>query len=350
MEIIKLSHDHWSDVKRIYEEGIRTGNSTFETEAPSWEYWDKKHHNTLRFVCLVDGNPAGWAALIPTSTRKVYEGVMEVTIYIGEKFRGRGVGKALLDHLIKESEKKNVWSLLSVLFPENTASIKLHEKAGFRVVGIREKMGEMGNKWRDNIMMERRSKKVGYNSSDNKQLIIETERLMLRVLDATNAVPVLEYLQRNQAFFKEWAPPYPDDYFKGQYIKKFLDSWYWNFLDNKGIRLYYSLKNDPEKIIGDISLSEIIYGPFCSCFLSYMQDENESGKGYASEVVSAVIKYAFDELKLHRIEANIMPRNSKSLKLVERLGFKNEGLAEKYLNINGKWEDHLHYVLLNPEM
>lgn len=350
MEIVKLSSDHWPDVKLIYEEGIRTGNSTFETEAPSWEYWDKKHHDKLRFVCIADGNVAGWAALIPTSTRKVYEGVMEVSIYIGEKYRGRGVGKALMDHLIKESEKNNVWSLLSVLFPENTASIKLHEKAGFRVLGTRERMGKMDDKWRDNIMMERRSKIVGYDPSDSRQLTIETEHLMLRVLDGSSAARVLEYLQRNQAFFKEWTPPYPDDYFTLPFICKFLDSWYWNFLENRGVRFYYSLKNDPERIIGDISLSEIIYGPYCSCFLSYMQDENESGKGYASEAVSAVIKHAFDELNLHRIEANIMPRNRSSIKLVERLGFKNEGLAEKYLNINGKWEDHLHYVLLNPEM
>src|SRR5690606_39118423 len=126
MEIVKLLPEHWQDVKRIYEEGIRTGNSTFETNAPSWEQWDSKHHSSLRFVCLIDGNIAGWAALIPTSTRKVYSGVMEVTIYIGEEYRGRGAGKALLHHLIKESEKNNVWSQLSVLFLENTASIKLH--------------------------------------------------------------------------------------------------------------------------------------------------------------------------------------------------------------------------------
>jgi phosphinothricin acetyltransferase len=161
MEISKLISEHWPDVKRIYEEGIRTGNATFETESPPWEDWDKKHHDTLRFVAVDNGNVVGWAALIPTSARKVYSGVMEVSIYIGEDHRSKGVGKALFDVLIFESEKNNIWSLLSVLFPENTASIKLHENVGFRIIGVREKMGKMGDVWRDNIMMERRSKIAG---------------------------------------------------------------------------------------------------------------------------------------------------------------------------------------------
>ena len=138
-----------------------TGNATFETEAPSWEEWDKKHLDTCRFVAVEDGMVTGWIALIPTSTRKVYLGIMEVSIYIHEDHRGKGVGKKLFDVLIPESEKNGIWSLLSVLFPENTASIKLHEKVGFKVIGIREKMGKMGDVWRDNVMMERRSKVAG---------------------------------------------------------------------------------------------------------------------------------------------------------------------------------------------
>jgi L-amino acid N-acyltransferase YncA len=161
MEIIQLKPEHWDDVKSIYEEGIKTRNATFETRSPSWEEWDKKHHESLRFVSVEDGKVTGWAALIPTSTREVYSGVMEVSIYIAEDHRGKGVGKALFDVLISESEKNNVWSLLSVLFPENTASIKLHEKVGFRIIGVREQMGKMGDVWRDNIMMERRSKIAG---------------------------------------------------------------------------------------------------------------------------------------------------------------------------------------------
>ncbi len=161
MEIIQLKPEHWDDVKRIYEEGIRTRNATFETRSPSWEEWDKKHHDSLRFVSVEDGKVTGWAALIPTSTREVYSGVMEVSIYIAEGHRGKGAGKALFDVLISESENNNIWSLLSVLFPENTASIKLHEKVGFRIIGVREKMGKMDGVWRDNIMMERRSKIAG---------------------------------------------------------------------------------------------------------------------------------------------------------------------------------------------
>ena len=161
MEIVKLLPEHWDEVRQIYEQGIMTGNATFETAAPSWEEWDKKHLDICRFVAIEDGKVAGWIALIPTSTRKVYLGIMEVSIYIHEDHRGKGVGKKLFDVLIPESEKNGIWSLLSVLFPENTASIKLHEKVGFKVIGIREKMGKMGDVWRDNVMMERRSKVAG---------------------------------------------------------------------------------------------------------------------------------------------------------------------------------------------
>ena len=161
MEIVKLLPEHWDGVRQIYKQGIMTGNATFETAAPSWEEWDKKHLDICRFVAIEDGKVAGWIALIPTSTRKVYLGIMEVSIYIHEDHRGKGVGKKLFDVLIPESEKNGIWSLLSVLFPENMASIKLHEKVGFKVIGIREKMGKMGDVWRDNVMMERRSKVAG---------------------------------------------------------------------------------------------------------------------------------------------------------------------------------------------
>jgi phosphinothricin acetyltransferase len=161
MDIITLLPKHWEDVKRIYEQGIKTGNSTFETEAPTWEEWDKKHHNICRFVSVENEIITGWAALIPTSTRKVYSGVMEVSIYIDENYRGKGMGKRLFNVLIKKSEENSIWSLLAVIFPENIASIKLHEQAGFRILGVREKMGQMDGVWRDNIMMERRSKIVG---------------------------------------------------------------------------------------------------------------------------------------------------------------------------------------------
>lgn len=149
-------------VKLIYELGIQSGNSTFQTEAPSWNEWDKSHLKACRLAALNGaGILVGWAALAPVSGRCVYAGVAEVSVYIHPDHHGKGVGKTLLKKLITESEKENLWLLEAGIFPENKASIKIHEQNGFRQVGYREKIGKMKNVWRDTVLMERRSKTVG---------------------------------------------------------------------------------------------------------------------------------------------------------------------------------------------
>jgi phosphinothricin acetyltransferase len=157
-----LNPDHWADVRRIYLEGIATGQATFQTEAPSWEDWDKGHLQNLRYVAVTQDNQiAGWAALSPVSSRCVYAGVAEVSIYIGKRFRGQKIGFSLLQHLITESEKVNIWTIQAGIFPENEASIRLHQKLGFRVIGFREKVGNQNGLWRDVNLLERRSTVVG---------------------------------------------------------------------------------------------------------------------------------------------------------------------------------------------
>ena len=149
---------HWSEIKRIYLEGIETGNATFETDSPEWETWDKNHLKNCRLVAVENNSIVGWAALSPVSKRRVYKGVAKLSVYIDKKFRGKGIGKELLDRLIKESESEGIWTLQAGIFPENKASCKLHENAGFRLVGIREKVGKMNGRWRDVMLFERRSK------------------------------------------------------------------------------------------------------------------------------------------------------------------------------------------------
>ena len=156
-----MDPQHWNEVKRIYEEGLNTGNATFQTSAPDWEEWDKAHIKTSRLVALENGVVVGWAALTPVSDRCVYGGVAEISVYIGENARGKGVGKELLNALIKSSEANNFWTLQAGIFPENIASIKIHEATGFRVIGKREKIGQMKGMWRDTVLLERRSKIVG---------------------------------------------------------------------------------------------------------------------------------------------------------------------------------------------
>ena len=155
-----MTRDHWVEVARIYREGIATGEATFETEVPSWDAWDADHLADHRLVALEGAAVLGWAALSASSGRCVYRGVAEVSIYIGEDARGRGVGRQLLDALIARAEAGGIWTIESGIFPENVASLALHRRAGFRVVGVRERIGEMDGRWRDVLLLERRSPRI----------------------------------------------------------------------------------------------------------------------------------------------------------------------------------------------
>jgi phosphinothricin acetyltransferase len=153
----KLLPDDWEQVKSIYLEGIATGNATFETDAPDWETWDRNHLSVGRLAAREGDLVIGWAALIAVSSRRVYSGVAEVSVYVSASARGRGVGRLLLDSLIKEAEHAGLWTLQAGIFPENAASIDLHKACGFREVGRRERIARLNGVWRDVILLERRS-------------------------------------------------------------------------------------------------------------------------------------------------------------------------------------------------
>lgn len=159
--ILPLISDHWMQVQSIYESGIKTGMATFEMVAPTWENWDKSHLIFGRLVAKIDHQVVGWAALSPVSTRAVYRGVAEVSVYVAEVFKGQGIGTLLLQQLIEVSETNNIWTLQAGIFRENVASVRLHESVGFRIIGYREKVGKLHNTWKDNYLLERRSKNVG---------------------------------------------------------------------------------------------------------------------------------------------------------------------------------------------
>ena len=159
IETMKI--DDWISVAGIYREGIETGMATFETKVPPWELWDKQHIETCRLVARSKGKILGWAALSAVSSRCVYGGVAEVSVYVSSQLRGEKIGEKLLRKLIDESEVQGYWTLQSGIFPENISSIRLHEKLGFRKIGFREKIGQLNGVWKDNILMEKRSKKTG---------------------------------------------------------------------------------------------------------------------------------------------------------------------------------------------
>lgn len=156
-----LIFEDWKAVASIYAEGIATGYATFEKQIPTYEVWDKAHLKSCRIIAVHNNIISGWAALSPVSDRCVYGGVAEVSVYVGQAYSRKGVGKQLMVELISQSEKNGYWTLQSGIFPENVGSIALHKKVGFRYLGTRERVGQLDGIWKDNLLFERRSKIVG---------------------------------------------------------------------------------------------------------------------------------------------------------------------------------------------
>lgn len=156
-----MAADDWAAVRAIYLEGIETGNSTFEKSAPEWEKWDSGHLQSCRLIARSKLEVLGWAALTPVSGRRVYAGVAEASIYVAARARRRGIGSALVSALVRASEQSGIWTLQAGIFPENIASLEVCKKAGFRMVGTRERLGCMDGRWRDVVLLERRSAVAG---------------------------------------------------------------------------------------------------------------------------------------------------------------------------------------------
>ena len=161
IQIRDMTAEDWEAVRAIYLAGIASGQATFETDAPSWTTWNNSHLPAPRLLAISGEVPGGWAALSPVSSRQVYAGVAEVSVYVAETMRGKGVGALLLKALVKGSEENGIWTLQASIFPENAASISLHHSCGFREVGRRERIAKMKGIWRDTLLFERRSKLVG---------------------------------------------------------------------------------------------------------------------------------------------------------------------------------------------
>lgn len=161
LRIENMQPSDWDAVRRIYAEGIETGDATFELEPPSWEQWDAGHLQECRLVARDGDRVLGWAVLSPVSRRACYRGVAEVSVYVAGDCRGAGVGRALLEALIAASEQECIWTLQGATFPENTASLRLQEQCGFRIIGRRERIAQRHGVWRDTVLTERRSRVVG---------------------------------------------------------------------------------------------------------------------------------------------------------------------------------------------
>jgi L-amino acid N-acyltransferase YncA len=160
LELRELRKEDWPAVREIYEQGIAGRNATFETGAPDWDAWDRSHLAGHRLVAVEDERVLGWAALAPVSERCVYQGVAENSVYVDSAAQGRGIGKSLLERLVADAERAGIWTIQTGVFPENEASVALHLRCGFRLVGIRERLGRLDGEWRDVLFLERRSEVI----------------------------------------------------------------------------------------------------------------------------------------------------------------------------------------------
>ena len=197
-------------------------------------------------------------------------------------------------------------------------------------------------------IIDRASANLSILSGDIKMpASYETDRLYLKILKKSEKNKVLDYYCRNKCFLEEWDPHRPDGFYTKEYQEQVLEKEYRSYEEGNLLKLWIFPKGEPSKVIGFIVFNNIVRGSFWSCHLGYKLDEDYINKGFITEALRKGIDIIFNDYKLHRIEANIMPQNARSLRVVEKLGFYNEGLAYKYLKIHGKWEDHIHWVLLN---
>jgi ribosomal-protein-alanine N-acetyltransferase len=193
-------------------------------------------------------------------------------------------------------------------------------------------------------------KKGGSPMSEYCGFRMETERLILKVVDESYAAPILDYYSRNRDFINQWEPARPARFYTLAYQREVLRAELGRMEEDSLAKFWIFKKDAPLRPIGAVALNNIVRGSFLSCHLGYKLDKDEVNKGYMTEAVQAMVVYAFDVLRLHRIEANIIPTNSPSLQVVTKLGFYYEGTAKKYLKINGIWHDHVHMVLLNEAL
>jgi ribosomal-protein-alanine N-acetyltransferase len=179
---------------------------------------------------------------------------------------------------------------------------------------------------------------------------LQSERLILKVLDQSDAPAVLDYVLRNRSFFQEWSPTFDPSVYTLEFQRERLRADRALIDEDRMLKLWLFKKDDLQTVIGEVVYQNIVRGAFQSCHLGYKIDQQQLNQGLMTEALRCSLRYVFDTLKLHRVEANIMPRNARSRRVVEKLGFIDEGRSPKYLKINGVWEEHIHYVMLNAAL
>lgn len=317
-----LRPDDWPAVRRIYEEGIATKQATFETSPPNWEIWDAHHVPICRFVARTPaGQVLGWAALSRLSDRAVYAGVAEVSIYVSEAARGQGVGHHLLGALLEASEASGFWTLTAGIFPENAASLQLHLSHGFRVVGHRERIGQMEGAWRDVLLLERRSRRVGWSDPTIERANAKIVWQVRRAITA-DAPAVVEYLHRLLSDKTLFLPAVADDFTM-------------TVAEEEAFIARHENRPNAVMLVADAP-DGTIAGLFDAMGSPRMArrhavefgmsvDERFRGQGLGSALLAAGLDWARSTGCIRRVELEVYAQNLPAIALYEKSGFVLEG-------------------------
>lgn len=337
-------------VMRIFDEGIATGNASMETKAPPWEAWDAAHIAACRIVATdpASGEVLGWAALSPVSGRCVYAGVAEVSVYVAEAARGRGAGRALLDALVAASEAEGYWTLQAGIFPENVASVALHERCGFRIVGTREKLGRSRGLWRDVLLMERRSRAVGRvgegvagDSAAAERASARTPGVRIRRYEPSDAatlhaavVDSLEHL----APWMPWAHPGYAIEESRAWLTERARLW------DEGREFEFAIVDDDGRYLGGCGINRVDVDAR-TANLGYWVRRDAEGRGVATAAARQAIAFAFSKTALTRLTVICSAENRRSQRVALRSGARFERRERAALQLQGRAHDVLVYVI-----
>lgn len=274
----------------------------------------------------------------------------EVSISVKRAHWRQGIGTRMMRRMIDFARANGQTEILHLgVRADNFSAIRLYQSLGFQEIGVFPRFFKIDGVYGDELLMNL-SLRPADRGADWQAAPLETDRLLLCPPGGTDAGIVAAYLARNRRFLAAYEPARSDAYYEEAAQRELLRRQARDFRDGTSRRFYLAARERPQEVIGFVALNGIVMDAFCGCYLSYQLDCGHLNRGYMTEAVSKTVAYAFEALGLHRLEANIMPRNAASIRVAEKCGFENEGVSKRYLNINGVWEDHFHYVRRNAAL
>jgi phosphinothricin acetyltransferase len=346
VDIGAMAPADWESVRAIYQEGIASGQATFETEAPSWQEWDAAHHPFARLVARAGGHVAGWAALSPVSRRSCYAGVAEVSVYVAAAHRGLGIGRRLLLAVIAQAERHDIWTLQGATFPQNEASLRLQRACGFRELGKRERIARHRGAWQDTILTERRSRIVGAGHDGVAPQPIERGAIALEPFEPGDAGRLCSWVTSPHLLLQWSGPAFQDPLTTGQ-----IETHLANARNSGGTHEVYRARDlGSGEVIGHAELAAISRHHRCARIGRILVGPpDRRGLGLGRGILVEVLHRAFTDLQLHRVELAVYDFNHAALRCYEGLGFRREGVRRECVRFGQEYWNSVQMGLLERE-